>query len=435
MDQDLLRRRLRAARASQRSTTCASLPPELLASIVEHAFANNHNQHCDEWDGSWLGSLLLMGCTSSSFLESLKYVGRLEIDICYRRWPKTIGEHESMLPTRCDADVRRWCDIASRRLRHVRVVRECGGCNTFNPVQTKRIVDCAASFPNLQEFYIDAGEAVATCMSVAANVRAGRFRNLRLLHLDCGQGDTSTLTCNEPASFNARRIAKFAFEELISQLPPDRGIDVLVRGQYPWLMEIGGDEDGWDRWSSIFFDLIERKGADVRSRPILGEIAHFLASAHVGFRSARRFEAFYRTVERLLTVHGVDPNYPYPRPKDPYRHDMGEDEPGTRPPLWMIICAVGDDFCNDLEEDNGGEPDALEPMFRPFMRTVDLLVRHGARSSAADSEARIGELGPSEYYDYMNAWICTRADCTPQILEATRRGDLAFDWPRRGDSD
>ena len=94
--------------------------------------------------------------------ESLKYVGRLEIDICYRRWPKTIGEHESMLPTRCDDAVKRWCDIASRRLRHVRVVRECGGCNTFNPVQTKRIVDCAASFPNLQEFDIHAGEAVAT---------------------------------------------------------------------------------------------------------------------------------------------------------------------------------------------------------------------------------------------------------------------------------
>ena len=152
MDQDLLQQRLRAARAGQRSTTCASLPPELLASIVEDAFPNNHNRHCDEWDGSWLGSLLLMGCTNSTFLESLKYVGRLEIDICYRRWTKTIGEHESMLPTRCDDAVRRWCDIASRRLRHVRVVRECGGCNTFNPVQTKRIVDCAASFPHLQEF-------------------------------------------------------------------------------------------------------------------------------------------------------------------------------------------------------------------------------------------------------------------------------------------
>ena len=71
------------------------------------------------------------------------------------------------------------------------------------------------------------------------------------------------------------------------------------------------------------------------------------------------------------------------------------------------------------------DPDRLEPMYRPFMRTVDLLVRHGARSSAADSDARFSD------YDYMNAWICTRADCTPQILEATRRGDLAFDWPRR----
>ena len=133
---------------------------------------------------------------------------------------------------------------------------------------------------------------------------------------------------------------------------------------------------------------------------------------------------FYSTVERLLTVHGADPNCPYTRPKDPYRHDMGEDEPGTRPPLWMIIGAV-DDFCNEFEEDHGGDPDALEPMYRPFMRTVDLLVRHGARSSAADSDASFSD------YDYMNAWICTRADCTPQILEATQRGDLSFDWPPR----
>jgi hypothetical protein len=429
MDQDLLRRPLREARAGQRSTTCASLPPELLASILEYGFPNDHNQHCDDWDGSWLGSLLLMGCTSSSFLESLKYVARLEIDICYRRWPKTIGEHESMLPARYDAAVRRWCDIASRRLRHVRVVRECGGCNTFNPVQTKSIVDCAASFPNLQEFEIDAGEAVATCMSVAANVRAGRFRNLRRLNLDCGQGDTSTLTWHEPATFNARRMAKFAFEDLISQLPPDRGIDVLVRGQYPWLMEIG-DEDGWDQWVSIFFDLVA-KGADVRSRPILGEIAHFIASAHVGLRSQRRFEVFYSIVERLLSVHGVDPNCPYTRPNDPYRYPLEENEPSTRPPLWMIMCAV-DDFCAEFEDfDNGGDPDAREPMFRPFMRTLDLLVRHGARSSDPGSDARSGELGPSEYYDYMNAWICTRRDCTPQILAATQRGDLAFDWPRR----
>ena len=139
---------------------------------------------------------------------------------------------------------------------------------------------------------------------------------------------------------------------------------------------------------------------------------------------------FYSIVERLLSVHGVDPNCPYTRPNDPYRYPLEENEPSTRPPLWMIMCAV-DDFCAEFEDfDNGGDPDAREPMFRPFMRTVDLLVRHGARSSAADSDARSGELGPSEYYDYMNAWICTRADCTPQVLEATRRGNLAFDWPR-----
>ena len=422
MDQDLLRRRLREARAGQHSTTCASLPPELLGSIVEYAFTHVPSHHPKHWDGSWLGSLLRAGCINSSFLESLKYVGRLEVDICYRRWPKTIGNHESMLPARYDADVKRWCGIARRRLRHVRVVRECGGCNTFNPVQTKRIVDCAASFPNLQEFDIHAGEAVATCMSVAANVREGRLRSLQRLNLDCGQDDMSTLTYNKPATFNARRIAKFAFEELISVLPPDRGIDVLVRGQYPWLMEIGGDEDGWDQWSSMFFDLIEKKGADVRSRPILGEIAHFLESSHVGYRSARRYEAFYSTVERLITVHGVDPNYPYPLPNDPYRHPLEDDEPWrswTCSPLWRIMDAL-DLFCDEIEDDNGHthDPDALEPMYRPFMRVLDLLVQHGARSASADSD--------DDRYDHMNAWILTRPDCTPRLREAISRGELQY---------
>ena len=213
----------------QQLTTCASLPPELLASIVEYAFPYNHRLL---YEGSWLGGLMRFGCTNSSFLESLKHVGRLEIDFMDQRWGTNgFEENEYVLPARCDADVKRWCDIASRRLRHVVVVHVGRGSNTFNPVQTKSIVDCAASFPTLKDFEIKPGEAVATCMSVAANVRAGRFRNLQRLNLDCGQDDMSTLTYNKPATFNARRIAKFAFEELISVLPPDRGIDVLVRGQ------------------------------------------------------------------------------------------------------------------------------------------------------------------------------------------------------------
>ena len=406
MDQALLQQRLREARAGQ-STTCASLPPELLASIVEHAFPYNHRLI---YNGSWLGGLLRFGCTNSSFLESLKYVGRLEIDFMDQRWGTNgFEENEYVLPARYDADVKRWCDIASRRLRHVVVVHVGRGSNTFNPVQTKSIVDCAASFPTLKDFEIKPGEAVATCMSVAANVRAGRFRNLRRLKLDCGQGDLSILKTKNPATFKARRTAKFAYEDLISQLPPDRGMDVLVLGQYQWLMEIG-DEDGWDQWSSTFFDLVS-KGADVHSRAIIGEIAHFLETPYDGYRSPQRMDTFYSTVERLLTVHGVDINAPY------------EFTPHwIRPPLWLIL----DGFAGVREElllfDEDGDPDAFEPLFRSFMRVLDLVVQHGARSSFDD--LNLNDM--IHVNDELSNWILARPDCTQRIREAINRGDLCY---------
>ena len=116
----------------------------------------------------------------------------------------------------------------NRRLRHVVVVRERGGRNCFNPVQTKIIVDCAAAFPNLQELQVDNCEEVTTCMTIAANVRAGRFSNLRRLDVRGFGGDLFIQHRDDSSTFNVRRIAKLAFEELISVLPPDRGIDLLV---------------------------------------------------------------------------------------------------------------------------------------------------------------------------------------------------------------
>ena len=293
MDQDLLQQRLREARAGQRSTTCASLPPELLGSIVEYAFTHNHTHHPKHWDGSWLGSLLRAGCINSSFLESLKYVGRLEVDILRRRWPTRIGERRDMLPSRCDADVRRWCDIASRRLRHLQVVRERGGRNAFNPLQTKLIVDCAASFSSLCEFTTRGGcEAITTCTLLASHVRAGRFSNLRRLKIEGYGGDLSIVQRDESSTFNVKRIAKLAFEELIALLPPDRGIDCLVQGVYTDLMEIGLEET-WDQWASTFFDLVA-KGADVRSRPILVEVIRAYEYRYLRWRpsSPKKMEAF-----------------------------------------------------------------------------------------------------------------------------------------------
>ena len=423
MDQALLQQRLREARAGEQSTTCASLPPEILASIVEHAFPYSHKHHYTSWSGSWLGSFLRMGCINSSFLESLKYVTTLQIDLSYRlfrRFPTV--PNGVMLPARYDADVRRWCDIASRRLRHVLIVTECGGGNAFNPVQTKHIVDCVASFPNVCEFTMNNTETVSTCMSLSAALRAGRFSILQKLTID-GAGDMCILRKTTSSTFNVRRIAKFAFQELISVLPPDRGIECLVEGVFPELMEIG-DETSWGLWAATFFSLVG-KGVDVRSRPILGEIAYMHQNSYEGFReSVDGMMTFYCTVELLLMEHGVDPNAPYD-----VAHWM------SRTPLWMILDSLAETIevvQSDLlaeadpEVESDFEPmidsELVVPMLRFFMRTVDLLVRHGARSTRADCATRCENENTT-----LHPWILARPDCTQAIRDAVARGDLFHD--------
>jgi hypothetical protein len=412
MDQDLLQQRLREARAGQQSTTCASLPPELLGSIVEYAFTHKPSHHPKHWDGSWLGSLLRAGCINSSFLESLKYVGRLEVDIIKRRWPSRIGDRRDMLPSRCDADVRRWCDIASRRLRHLQVMRERGGRNTFNPLQTKLIVDCAASFPNLQELQVRSCEVVTACTSLALHVRAGRFSNLRRLDVESFGSDLSVAQRDESSTFNLRRIAKFAFDELVSQLPPDLGIDVLVHGVYPTLMEIG-DEVTWDQWVSTFFDLVA-KGADVRSRPILVEVVRAYEYRYLRWRpsSPKKMEAFYSTVERLLTVQ--DPNS--------LTDDLSE-------ALWLMLERLSEALraIEDDSDDSDYVPEfdaeTLEPLFRHLMRTIDLLVRHGGKSPKAGP---VGPLSGTDRDAVLYPWILARHDCTQGIRDAVARGELHY---------
>ena len=402
-----MRQRQRDARRSGRVvTSISSLPAELLGSIIEFA--------CPGYDGhdhetSWLGVVTRIGCVNKSFLESLKYVGRLEIDLLARRWRSPgIGDYGSMLPARCDAYIGRWCAIASRRLRHVRVVHECGGCNCFNPVQTKLIVECAASFPSLELFQVDNCELVTTCMTIAANVRAGRFSNLRRLDID-GHGDLCITERDVPSTFNVRRIAKLAFEELISVLPPDRGIDLLVFSPYTDLTEIG-DEETWDQWVSTFFDLVA-KGADVRSRPILVEVVRAYEYRYLRWRpsSPKKMEAFYSTVERLLTVQ--DPNF--------LTDDLSE-------ALWLMLERLSDALL-EIEDDSDDsdyvpefDAEALEPFFRHLMRTIDLLVRHGARSPKA------GRIWGTDRDAVLYPWILARHDCTQGIRDAVARGELHY---------
>ena len=296
----------------------------------------------------------------------------------------------------------------NRRLRHVVVVRERGGRNCFNPVQTKIIVDCAAAFPNLQELQVDNCEEVTTCMTIAANVRAGRFSNLRRLDVRGFGGDLFIQHRDDSSTFNVRRIAKLAFEELISVLPPDRGIDLLVFSPYTDLTEIG-DEETWDQWVSTFFDLVA-KGADVRSRPILVEVIRAYEYRYLRWRpsSPKKMEAFYSTVERLLTVHGADPN------------SLAES-------LWLMLERLSEALraIEDDSDDSDYVPEfdaeALEPFFRHLMRTIDLLVRHGAKSSRTESSRHTAREAA------MKPWVLARPDCTPQIREAVQRGELSYD--------
>jgi len=414
----LVRLRQREARrgGEQRAvTTLSSLPAELLGSVLEYACPSVVREY--GYDGSWLGSFLLVGCTNSTFLEALKYVGKLEIDVMHTRWPDELGKYQAMLPARCDADVRRWCEIASRRLRHVRVACVGGGRNAFTPVQAKLIVDCAASFPHLQHLEIHGLEAASCCMSITANLHAGRFSNLRRLKIEYPSGDLSILSTRNSSTFNVRRIAKFAFDELVSQLAPDLGIDVLVNGVYPTLIEIG-DEDTWDLWATTFFDLVA-KGADVRSRSILRELAAMHEWPYDN-ASQKKMDVYYRTVETLLTVHRVDPNIWSGRTCGKYISD--------RPVLWMMLdslAATRSRLEGDSDYDispSEEDPAVLEPVFRFLMRTIDLLVRHGARSSLAD----LSGYEPDDLDAKLRRWILARPDCTQRMREAMDRGDMCF---------
>ena len=99
-------------------TTIASLPKEVLAIVVEYASVDDGDDSDteDERDDdganvsfesklSWLGGLLRIGCVNRSFLEALKCVGTLRIEVLQRR-----------RRGRFDDCVQRWCGIASRRL-------------------------------------------------------------------------------------------------------------------------------------------------------------------------------------------------------------------------------------------------------------------------------------------------------------------------------
>ncbi len=173
----------------------------------------------------------------------------------------------------------------------------------------------------------------------------------------------------------------------------------------------------WDLWATTFLDFVAR-GADVHSRSILRELEamHEWPYDEV---SQKRMDVYYRTVETLLTVHRVDPNS---RGRTCRRYIS------DRPVLWMMLDALAatrsrlegnSDYDLSPNED---DPAVLEPVFRFLMRTIDLLVQHGARSTLAD----LPGYEPDDLDVKLRRWILARPDCTQRMREAMHRGDMCF---------
>ena len=152
---------------------------------------------------------------------------------------------------RYDACVKRWCEIASARLKNVSRMHDGGGCGCFfNAVQTRSIVDCAASFSNLTELEFFDCEPVALCASLAAHLHAGRFASLRRLSISRpvpNHGENRALRCfflhlrDSRDAEAARQPIKLAMRDLLSHLPVNIALDQLMGGEwgglYPWLLE------------------------------------------------------------------------------------------------------------------------------------------------------------------------------------------------------
>ena len=408
-----MRQRQRDARRSGRAvTSISSLPAELLGSIVKYACPYVSRGY-GGYEGPYLATFLRVGCTNRGFLEAVQQVEQMRVDVMDRigRDVYIAARSHGFLDARWDGVVARWCDIASRRFRNVRRFSEGGRGTGFSPTQTKAIVDCAASFPNLEELVLYDCEIVSSCVSIVANVRRGKFRHLRRLELAACSGP---MNLNEMmATDSKRQIANFVIRELISQVPPDLGVEVLMMESTHRLL---GKDHEWDLWASTFLDLVSR-GADLRSRRIFKDLVSIYDYFTVATPPAR-FDMHYNLVEQLLAVHRIDPNY----------CEVAEAPWGRfrRPPLYHFVglIATGRMMIESDEEYGPAQEDpvALEPRFRFYMRVIDLLLRHGARCSSAD----LLDFDPGDEDEAMKEWILARPDCTQRIREAINRGDLCY---------
>ncbi len=408
--------------------TLSTLPAELIGSIIEFACPGRSHPNGLHL-GSWLGDLLCVGSVNKSCLEALKFVGKLKVDLMPSTVRADAPSSRHMMDTVAgrvaastyDTNVQRWCDIARRRLRHVREIRSGGNSLYFNPRQTELLVDCFTSFSCLESLEFLDCDLVAACVRMSANVREGRFCKLKRLrlHFCLGPWPQQLGRTETEDHVNLRHQAKICLRDLISQLPPDLGMDLLLAGSYPRMVDKDGD---WDIWASKLFDLISR-GADIRSRHMLCKVAKLMIIADADISQIQQIsETFYNIFERLLAIPGVDVNSceickPY-----------AQATPFSRPVLWQIIDQIAAGRMN-IEQDPDDwppprydDPAVMEPVFRCSMRVLDLLLQHGAHCSCTD----MGDKYPGDDDVEMKDWILARPDCTPRVREAANRGELFY---------
>ena len=389
-------------------TTIASLPKEVLAIVVEYASVDVKKVadvqlriQIVEWGGG-LGGLLRIGCVNRSFLEALKCVSTLRIEVLQRR-----------RRGRFDDCVQRWCGIASRRLSgvlHISTVID-DNCEdllrqprrVFGPDQTRAIVDCAASFPGLRELVVHDVDPVAFCEQLRLQLRAGRLGGLRSLDLEPSASGIRN------AYF--RRKTRSAIHDTLHKIPVDLAMELLFKGFYPRMQ--APHEGNYNEWTNAFFDVLSR-GADIQSRPILYEtidmVINGLNEVQV-FRApgpqARRavFARLYDTLEALI-ARGADPNVCVAAREYDWRR-------GTV--LWHILDMLFEKWSYHRNVPDDAHSQLL---FSFLMRTIDLLVRHGANSSRDDFGI------DKAFQKLIPDCICARPDCTAPIREAFSRGDL-----------
>ena len=251
-----------------------------------------------------------------------------------------------------------------------------GSSRVLGPDQTRMIVDLAASFPCLEELEIDEVDPVVFCEQVRAHLRAGRLSGLRSLVFEWNDSTYSF-------SRATRREVKSNIRDLMSELPVDRAMDLLLRGLYPRLLMNPGPEYfdrpgeeadiarlGQEEWGRALFELVSR-GADIRSRPILHEaldvltreLRHLDCYTRPFIPSDAQFVCLYETLEALI-ARGADP------------HLCPEDRGCTV--LYDVLGTLNDTL--DYTRHSPYRREKLEPLFGFAMRLIDLLVRHGATS-------------------------------------------------------